>query len=256
MEAMALAIFLFLKTGEKFATQEMAGPTVSELTNYLGNHAGLKCEARVVNQPAAALELCGKEKPPVGIVTPGFFLTYQKALAMEPVLEVRRENVAAERFVLVARKDVSVKPADWTGKTIATTLAAEERYVKGVILRDQFGSEIRLAAVGSAEDAIFDLVEGAKGAADGVLVEEAAWAMFAADPELGGQLKVVFQSDELPRDLVVRFGETDATAVRSALTAMNENEAGRRILASIRVEKFAPVDSARLEQAQRLFHGK
>jgi hypothetical protein len=256
MEAVALAIFLFLKTGEKFATQGMAGPTVSELTNYLGNHAGLKCEARVVNQPAAALEVCGKEKPPVGIVTPGFFLTYQKALAMEPVLEVRRENVAAERFVLVARKDASADPADWTGKTIATTLAAEERYVKGVILRDRFGSEIRLAAVGSAEDGVFDLVEGAKNAADGVLVEEAAWAMFAADPELGGQLKVVFQSEELPRDLVVKFGDFDAARVQAALVAMSEEEAGRKILSSIRVEKFEPINTLRLEQAQKLFHGK
>ncbi len=253
---MLLAIFLFLKTGEKFATQEMAGPTVSELTNYLGEKTAIKFEARVLNQPAAAVELCGKQKTPVGIVTPGFYLTYQKALAMEPVLEVRREKIASEKFVLVTRKDASDDLASWAGKTIATTLAAEERYVKGVILGGKLGNEVRVVPTTSVEDAIFDLVEGAKTAADGVLVEEAVWPVFAEDPELGAQLKVVYTSDELPRDLVVRFGEFDATQVRAALVAMSEDEPGRKILSSIRVEKFEPVNTNRLEQAQKLFHGQ
>ncbi len=251
-----LVIFLFLKTGEKFATQDVAGPTVAELTSALGKQLSEPVEPRVLNDPGKAVELCAKDKPAVGIVTPGFFLTYQKALGMEPLLEVHRAGIVAERFLLVAKKDASEKLADWTGKTIATTLAAEERYVKGVVLADKLGNELRVVPTGSVEDAVFDLVEGAKTAADGVLVEEAAWKVFAEDPELGPQLKVIYKSDELPRDLVVKFHTLDAEKVKAALLALSGDEAGQKILGSIRVEKFEPVNAPRLEQATKLFHGQ
>ena len=42
-----------------------------------------------------------------------------------------------------------------------------------------------------------------KNTADAVLVEDAAWKLFEKDEELGPKLKAVYQSDELPRDLVV-----------------------------------------------------
>jgi len=251
-----MAIFLFLKTGEKFATQEMAGPTVTAFTDYVGTQAGVRFTAQVLNEPAQAVKFSEAKQPLCGIVTAGFYLTYAKALAMEPVLEVRREKVAAERYVLVAKKDDSEKLADWAGKTIATTLAAEQRYVIGVVLRGQLGDEIRLVAPGSVEDALFDLAEGAKSAANGVLVEESAWQLFAEEPVVGEQLKVIFKSEDLPRDLFVSFRGGDVAKVKAALLALSEGEEGKQVLGSIRVEKFDEVQADRLAKARELFNAK
>ena len=260
MNAILAATFLFLKTGEKFATQEVAGPSVGLLTTYVGDKVGTKLEPYVMNNPVRAAEFCGTEKPPVGIVTPGFYLQYAKALGMEPLLDTKRTGVKEERYVLVARKDASDDLAQWPGKTIATPLAGEERYVISVVLLGKLGEEIRLKLVNDVEGAVFDLVEGGKNAADAVLLEAGAWKLFEKDAELGPKLKVVFTSDELPRNLVVllgsKSGALNADKLKAALKEMNGSEEGQKILQSIRVESFVDLDRDKLTRAEKLFYGK
>lgn len=256
--------FLFLKTGEKFATQETAGPTVAGLTSYVGERLGGATntfEPRLFNEPVKAAEFCAAAKPPLGIVTPGFYLAYAKALGIEPLLEVRREKVATERCVLVAKKDASEKLSDWQDKIVATTLAGEQRYVIGVILQDKLGRELRLRPTTDVEGAVFELVDGTKGAADGVLMEEATWkSLFEPDAELGPKLKVVYQSEQLPRDLVVVFrpnaGSLDTEKLKTVLKEMTRSENGQKALRSIRVEAFTDVDQTGLTKAQSLFHAQ
>jgi len=270
--AILAATFLFLKSGEKFATQEVAGPTVGLLTAYVGDRTGVKLEPRVMNDPVKAAEFCGADKPRVGIVTPGFYLQYATALGMEPVLETRRTGVLEERYVLVARKDASGDLAKWQGKTVATPLAGEQRYVTSVVLQGKLGEEIRLRQIDDVEGAIFDLTEDAgphrdnvaqgtaKNAADAVLMEAAAWKLFEKDEEFGPKLKVLFTSDELPRDLVVLFGSKsgalDADKLKTVLKGMSRSEDGQKILQSIRVESFVDLDRDKLTRTEKLFYGK
>jgi len=255
--------FLFLKTGEKFATQEIAGPTVAGLTAYVGEKvAGTTSafEPRVMNNPVKAAEFCGKSRPALGIVTAGFYLTYTKALGMQPLLEVKRMGLKEERFVLVTQKDASDDLTKLEGKTIVTPLANEQWYVTSVILQNKLGEEVRLKATTDVEGAVFDLAEGAKNATDAVLLETGAWDLFKDDPDSGGKLKVVYKSDELPRDLVVLFldkAEVQNTdKVKQVLKDMSGNEAGQKILRSIQVESFTDIDQAGLSAAEKLFHGK
>lgn len=258
MSALVLVAFLFLKTGEKFATQEAAGPTVSAFTAHVGEKSGgVKFEPQVLNKPAKAVEFVGTKKPALGIVTPGFYLAYEKALGMEPVLEVKRQGVAEERFVAVVKKSAG---DDLAGKVIGTTLWDEELYVNGVILQGKLGDEVRLKPVEDVEAAVFDLVEGAKGAVDVVLMEEGAWKVFEKDEELGPKLKVAYRSEELPRNLVVLFranaGGVDVEKVKAALKGMNGTEDGKKVLGSIRVESFVDVNQEQLTKASKLFHAK
>jgi hypothetical protein len=255
--------FLFLKTGEKFATQEIAGPTVAGLTAYVGDKVSGTTNAfepRVMNDPVKAAEFCGKAKPALGIVTAGFYLTYAKALGMDPLLETKRMGLKEERFVLVTRKDASDDLTKLEGKTIATPLAGEQWYVISVILQNKLGEEVRLKPTMDVEGAVFDLAEGTKNAADAVLLETGAWDLFKDDPDSGGKLKVLYKSDELPRDLVVVFGSAggmlNVDKAKQALKDMSSNEAGQQVLRSIQVESFTDIDQARLSSVEKLFHGK
>ncbi len=255
--------FLFLKTGEKFATQEIAAPTVSGLTAYIGEKVVGATNAfapQVMNDPVKAAEFSGKSKPALGIVTAGFYLTYAKTLGMEPLLEVRSAGVKEERYVLVTRKDGVDDLAKLEGKTIATPLAGEQRYVVGVILQGKAGEEVRLQQTMDVEGSIFDLAEGSKKAADAVLLETGAWDLFKGDPDSGGKLKVVYQSEDLPHDLVVVFApKSDAINIdklKQVLKDMNGNADGQRVLQSIRVEWFIDIDHDRLAKAEKFFYGK
>jgi hypothetical protein len=255
--------FLFLKTGEKFATQEGAGPTVAGLTAYVGEKVTGTTNAfepYVMNDPVKAAEFSGKNKPALGIVTAGFYLTYAKALGMEPLLETKRAGVKVERYLLVTRRDASDDVAKLEGKTFATPLATEQRYVIGVVLRGKLGEEIRLKQTMDVEGAVFDLAGGARNATDAVLLEAGAWDLFKDDPDSGQKLKVVYQSDELPRDLVVLFGPKsgglNVDKVKQVLKDMSGSEDGQRVLRSIRVESFMDIDRDRLSKAEKLFYGK
>ncbi len=249
--------FLFLKTGERFATQETAGPTVAEFTAYVAKQLdGVTFEPRVLNDPAKAAEYVTTKKPALGIVTPGFYIAYAKALGMEPLLEVQRQQVTDERYVVVTRRDAD---GSLTGKTLATTLAGEERFVLGVMLQDKW-SEVRLKPVADVELAAFDLVEKTKNAADAVLMEESTWAVLAKDEELGSQLKASFRTEILPGALVVFFpahaGNLAPAKAAAVLKGLSATDAGRQMLTSIRVEKFTDIDQPRLTKAEGHFHGK
>ena len=213
-----------------------------------------------MNDPVKAAEFSGKSKPALGIVTAGFYLTYAKALGMEPLLEIKRTGVKEERCILVTKKDGAENLAKLEGKTIATPLAGEQRYVIGVVLQGKLGEEIRLQQTMDVEGAVFDLAEGSKKAADAVLLETGAWDLFKDDPDSGGKLKVVYQSEELPHDLVVAFApKSEALSLdklKQVLKDMNGNEDGQKVLQSIRVDSFVDIDSGRLSKAEKLFYGK
>jgi hypothetical protein len=257
MHILFAVAFLFLKTGEKFATQETAGPTVTGFTTYLGEKTDAKFEPEIFNNPVKAAEFVAAKKPAVGIVTPGFYLAYAKALGMEPLLETKRVNVPEERYVLIAKKNAG---DDFHNKIIATTLAAEERYVTGVVFQNKFGDDVRLKSVTDLENPLFDMMEGRKDAPDGVLMESSQWDVFKDDPDFTDKLRVALTTDPLPRNFVVLFrandGKLDIDKLKSALKAMNHSPEGQAILRNIRVEAFVDVDAARLTKAEANFLGK
>ena len=235
--------FLFLKTGEKFATQESAGPTVAAFTDKLGGY-----EPHIFNDPGKALDYCTTGKPVVGIMTPGFYLAHAKALGWEAVLEVRRQNVPAERYVLVTK---NFALAALTNQTIATPLATEPEFVRAVILQNQLGA-VKLTPTFDVEGTVQDLVEGAKGAPAAVLMEEGLWQVIRADADLGPHLRVVFMSEELPGNLVVKMaGPLDTGKLKTALQATPTE-----ILNSLRVAAFSEINAERLQKAEERFRAK
>jgi len=176
------------------------------------------------------------------------------------LLETKREKVPAERLLLVARKSAPDNLGEWGGKSIATRWQRKERYVVAVALQGKLGTEIRLQSTANVENSVFDLADGSAGAPDAVLLEETAWKLFETDEEIAPKLKVIYRSEELPRNLVVVFRPQppawDTGKVADVLKAYEADEAGRAVLGSIWVEEFRSVDEQRLGQARKLFAGE
>jgi hypothetical protein len=252
---------VFIQTGEKFATQEQAGSSVQALAGYISQQMTVSTnlfQARIFNDPAKAIGYITSQKAAVGIVTPGFYLTYVKALGMEPILETKRIGVAEERYVLVARKDAVTQLADLAGKTIGTQLAAEQRFVGGVLLQDKLGQEIRLQTLDDVEAAVFGLLEKAKDSPNAILMEESTWvSLFQPDQEVSAALQVVHRSEPVPGNLVVTFtanvGNLDLAKFKAAVAGMNTTDDGKAILRNIRVESFNEINHERLDRSRTLF---
>jgi hypothetical protein len=255
--------FLVLKTGEKLATDEIAGPTVAGLTKYLGQKLGQSDDffaPKIENEPEKALAIARANKPLAGIVTPAFYFSHRETLPMHVAAEVRRIGLPAERYAVVVHEQFEGDLESLRGKTIATTLVAEKQYVARVILQGKLGDDVALAASTDLDATVIDIAEKVEGAPIAALLDLATWDFYRRDAQLGPQLKAVFQSDVLPRDLVVVFTQSqnglDAASFQSAVLAMDKDAEGRAILRSIRVETFDEVDRGRLRRAEQLFHGQ
>jgi hypothetical protein len=179
MNILLAVAFLFLKTGEKFATQESAGPTVAGLTSSLGAY-----EPQVLNDPVKAVEFCAAKKPAVGIVTPGFFLAYNRALGMEPVLETRRQNVLAERYVLVTGKNAG---DDLHGRIIATVLMEEGAW-KALSADEELGPKLKAAF--TSEELPRDLVVIFRPNAGSLDIEKLKTALKQTDKQILSSIRV------------------------------------------------------------------
>lgn len=245
------ATFLILKTGEPGAEPEKAAPFLKEWAAYLSSRAGAPQLGVITSDPARAVELAKEGKPAWGIVTPAFFLEHEKDLALRPLLETRRGGHATERYAVVGKKG-----STWSGGEVATQLAAEASYLAKVVFA---GKEVPLRPEVNLADAVYAMVEGDDGAPSAVLLDRASRAFFEADELTWPKLDVAWESEELPADLVVGFGEAlsqQAEAkLRGTLAGMLGDEEGKRICRNLQTEGFGEVDVALWERARKALAG-
>lgn len=243
--------FLVLKTGEPGAEPERAGPFLKSWAAYVSARAGAPQEGVITSDPARAVELAKERRPAWGVVTPSFFLERGKELALRPLLETRRGGHATERFTVVVRKG-----ATWGDAEVATQLSAEAAYLGRVVFA---GKEVRPRAAENLADAVYAMIEGDHDAPPAVLLDRASRAFFEEDELTWPKLDVVWESEELPPDLVVGFGEAltpEAEGkLREALVGMPSDEEGKRICRNLQTEGFGEVDLARWERARKALAG-
>ncbi|GEM_PF-793278 len=243
--------FLILKTGEPGAEPEKAGPFLAEWATYLSPQAGAPQEGLITSDPARAIDLAKEHHPAWGIVTPAFFLEHEKDLALRPLLETRRGGHATERYTVVVKKGTT-----WSGGEVATQLVAEASYLEQVAFA---GKKVRLRAAKNLADAVYAMVEGEATAAAAVLLDRASRAFFGEDELTWPKIEVAWESEELPPDLVVGFGEAlsreSEASLREALVGMLGDEEGKKICRNLQTEGFGAIDVARWERARAAYAG-
>ncbi|MBI5367640.1 MAG: PhnD/SsuA/transferrin family substrate-binding protein [Planctomycetes bacterium] len=257
--------FLVLKTGEPGADPAKAGGFLTQWGDYLsarvragGGADPGPVHGTITAEPAAALAAVAARRFAWGIVTPAFLLDHGAALGLKPLLQTRRNGRAAERFVVVTRKGAAAgKPAGFWKARVMTLLTREADYVRRAIFEDAAGA-VTLEAVTNLADAVYAVIEDDEAKDAAVLLDAAGADFFRADELSWPKLEVLFESQELPPDVVVGFAanlpaETE-TALRAALGGMRADEEGKRICRNLQTDGFGPVDEALWARARKLYH--
>ncbi|MBW3654769.1 MAG: MMPL family transporter [Gemmatimonadetes bacterium] len=260
--------FLMVKPGDAAATQARAAGFLAEMSAYLQSRVPrLRAGALrglLANRRDAGAEILRRQRPSLALVPPEFYFQHLSGGARQavPVAEIPRFGATTERYYLVAPRGGAGSLQALRGRTVYTAVDVDERYLSRVVFPAAFrpGQAFRLSPSANLADAVFDLVEGGgrgRGPAAVLLTEESK-RFFEQDELVWPELRVVWSSPVLPRDLVVALGDwsqADLQALRAALFRMGDDPRGRRLLAVMQA-RFVAVDEPRLRAAGRKYGGR
>ena len=266
-DPLARVTVALVKPGDPNAADaERAAPFLRRLEAALAEHvpafAGATVSARLCDDAAEAAELLAERPTRLAIVPPGFYLAHAEDadLRLRVVASVPRLGAVTERYRLVTRRGANA-PADLQAlhdETVAIQGWPDPRYLRRVVFAtDAEELPFELVPTRNLADTVFDLVEPEPDA-DGpaaILVDDAQFRFLERDELVWPELKVVWSSAELPRDLVVACGrDWDDSAVaklRTALLAFDDHDQGREVLKLMGSPGFAQPDTDRLVAATR-----
>ncbi len=246
---------LMVKLGDPAATQDLAAPFLALLTTYLGTRAkrfeNLTIEGYITNSETEAVRLFEARRPSLAFVSPGFYLKHLRKpqLDAQVVAMVPRFGSSVDRYHLVVRKDDrAASLSALSGRTVRTSAAIDWPYLRRVVFpRDMLpGEHFVLEPSRNLSDDLFAMTESddeEEDAPDALLFDQELLQFFASDDLIWPQLKVIWTSAELSRDLVISLGAGWDDALRNqcfaALQEMGEHEAGKKVLHLMRSKGFA-----------------
>lgn len=241
-------------------TTAQAQPTMDDLAAGIARAAGWpegRLEAVYHEQEDEGVERLGDPRAALALVPLAFYLKHGEALSLRPVLEVVETSGAAQVWSLVAKAGAVTEPASLQGWELAGAPGYSPGFVRRVALAG-WGEPPDDLHIRSSTRLLSSLRKAAKGEAVAVLLDRAQAESLAKLP-FSAELETIHRSDEMPGSLLCvregRLSAAESDALSAALTAMNDGDEGRELLASIRVSRFVPVDAPRLEAIERAFRG-
>lgn len=237
---------------------EQAQPTMDAFAMAVATRVGWEAGALSAvyheKEEAGLAELAGG-RAALALVPLPFYLEHGERMALTPVLEVLPASGEAERWSLVARKGAVREPAGLGEWELVGIPGYAPRFVRRVALAG-WGTLPADVRIRFSSRVLSDLRRAAAGEPVAVLLDAAQSAALDSLP-FAAELEVVARSPELPANLLCRVGtrltaEEEAGVVR-ALLALVGDEAGREVLASLRIERFREVDGRALQAVEKAF---
>jgi len=260
--AQTLGHYLVVKPGDAAATPQSAGGFLSAMSRWVeGNVPGAgPVEGLIANRVSLAMEYVSEYAPTFAFVPAGFYLGSLEPgpTPAEPVAQIPRFGADVERYYLVASSRGPESLTELRGATVRTLDGYDPGYLRRVVFSDgpNPGEDFRLEAAENLADELFYLLEDDPEGADALLLDEELKRFFEADDFVWHDLRVIWRSEPLPRDLVVALGEWSSDrvrALREALLSMGATPEGREILGLMQSEGFEPVDRELLDRAVGLY---
>lgn len=253
------AAFLMVKPGDPAATPSQAAEFLSDLGRYLGREVERfdgPLEGHIANTVEGGAELLASEEPVLVFAPAGFHLGHLRGdRAAEVVAQTPRFGTGEERYYVVTASHGPASLEELRGRRIATAFDVDRTYLRRVVFPDDLrpGGGLELAPAENLSDAVFYLMEGDEEAAPAILLDEELKRFFEDDELVWPELKVVWTSDPLPRELVVALGpwtESQIADLRKALFRMESESLGQELLQLMDSSGFEPVDEALLDRAR------
>ncbi|RMH10953.1 MAG: hypothetical protein D6701_15605, partial [Gemmatimonadetes bacterium] len=256
------AVVVMVKPGDPAATPDLARDFLDRLGAYLQEARAFgerPVRVRITNRRDEARALLDDPATVAAFVPVGLFLELEarRPGRLRALLTIPRFGSDVDHVSLLVRRDGPERVDALTGAEVAVHFDPDTLFLRRVVgVGGRQLPGVRLRPVENLADAVFDLVDGAPGAPAGILVDDELLAFFRDDDLVWPELRVLWRSSELPRDVVVTVGEDGAAASETfarALRAMPGSDAGRALLELMDSAGFAPLDRARLDEAARLY---
>lgn len=255
---------LVVEPGEAAATPERAAAFLDLLASWLGEKVPAlgrgEVVARIANTREGAVELLRTSRPRLVFAPPGFHLEHLADGKHDgrAVAEIPRFGAGEDRFYLVTVAGGPSSPGELSGARVAGAAGLDREYLARVVFPDTLRPDraFRLEEAGNLTDEVFEMLEGAAGAPAALLLDEELKRFFEDDDLIWPELRVIWRSDPLPRDLVVALGAwtgSELGELEEALVEMGDDPDGERILELMQSSGLRPVDRGRLEEARRRY---
>jgi len=194
----------------------------------------------------------------LSLVTLPFFLEHRTELDLQPeALAVPTGRKALESWSLVAGRGAVTGPADLDGWQLVSLAGHSEAFVRGPALGDwgELPPTLNITFSGAV---LSSLRKAAKGEKIVVLLDAEQAESLDRLP-FAGDLEIVHRSPPLPVSVVCSVGDRlspeKKREIVDALIGLSERPEASEALAGVRIDRFAPVDTAALDRAEKAFSG-
>ena len=247
----AAATIVFCSPGSPGDTLQ-AKPAMEQFARALEKAGGLP--AGTVNAEYHEAEAAGvgamRAQALLGAVPVPFFVAHGKELGLEPRLSIVTNTGQPEHFALVVRKGAIAKSADLSGWEVTGTTGYAAGFVRRLFAKG-FGALPDDARITFTAAPLQALRRAASGEKLAVVLDATQSASLASLP-FGADLDVLARSEPLPAGLVCVVKPAAAAHAKTVpsllkgLERMPKSPEGKEALLAIRVERFEPIDAARI----------
>jgi hypothetical protein len=179
-----------------------------------------------------------------------FFIAHGQELGLEPRLGIVTTSGLPERYALVARKGTIAKAADLSGWEVTGTAGYAPAFVHRLFGKSWgvLPDDARVTFTATPLQALRRAAAGEKLA---VLLDATQSASLSNLP-FGADLDVLARSEPLPAGFVCAVkphaaaGAKIVPSILKALDRLPKSPEGKEALLGIRVERFEPIDAARV----------
>jgi len=258
--------FLMVNPGEEAATPERAGDFLDRMGRYLHKTVPALQDRPVrgwITNERDSVRAYLERDPVLAFVPPGVYLEHLRGDEhATPVAELPRFGASAQRYHLVVPADGPDTLDALRGGVVRLPEGTDRRYLSRVAAPPSLDltADVQLEESANMDDEVFLLTEGPMGddrPADALLFDEDLKRFYEDDDFVWPELKVIWSSAPLPRDLVVALGpswDADARqALQEALLTMSEHEEGEELLELMNSSGFASVNEERLSDIARQY---
>lgn len=263
--------FMIVKLGDEAANNQTASEYLNIISDYFRSKVpgwqDKEMHGWIANQPDSAMWIFESTRPVFAYVPASFYIEFlhTSGKTVTPIVQAVRFEKAVDRFYLVTTKEGPAVLSGLHKKTIKSTFGLPHGFLKKLVFPPDFqpGQHFSLQSSDNLADDMFLMLEAANNAPAvpekppaALLLDDEFKHFFETDEFTWQDVKVIWSSPPLPRELFVTIGEwreKDTHALKSALLSMKDDPQGADLLNLMNSSGFVEVNNELLNQTLRKY---